>query len=187
MKAVGIVGSPRKEGNTELLVQKVLESIAKQGFETELISLADKRIDHCLGCISEEHHKVPCIIDDDMNKIYPKLLSANIIVVGSPVYGSNVSSLTKAFLDRLVCLPKRLFGRVGGVVVVGEIYGIVSTEKALMQALNYQGLTLPGWCTAEGHAKKRREILKDKEALESAERLGKILVDYSKALVALET
>lgn len=177
MKAIGIVGSPRLNGNTQILVQKVLDSISKRGFETELITLVDKKINHCLGCISDGHRKIPCVINDDMNAIYAKLISADIIVVGSPVYGSNVSSLTKAFLDRLVCLPKKLFGKVGGVVVVGEEYGIVSTEKALMQTLNYQGLTLPGWCTAEGHAKKKGEILKDKEALKSAERLGKILVE----------
>ena len=182
MKAVGIVGSPRKEGNTHILVQKVLESIERQGVETELIPLAGKKVGHCLGCISDEHRKNPCIIDDDMNGIYPKLLSADIIVIGSPVYGSNVSSLTKAFLDRLVCLPKKLEGKIGGIVVVGEIYGIVSTENALMQALNYQGLTLPAWCTAEGHAKKKGEILNDKEAMKSAKRLGETLVKYSKLL-----
>lgn len=176
MKAVGIVGSPRIGGNTQILVEKVLESIAKHGVETELITLADKKINHCLGCISDEHHQNPCIINDDMNSIYPKLLKADIVVVGSPVYGCNVSSLTKAFLDRLVCLPKKLDGKIGGIVVVGGEYGIVSTEKALMEALNYQGLTLPGWCTAEGHAKKKGEISKDKEALESAKRLGEILV-----------
>jgi multimeric flavodoxin WrbA len=182
MKAIGIVGSPRPGGNTQILVEKVLEGIAKHGVKTELITLADKKISHCLGCISDEPYKNPCIIDDDMKALYPKLLQADIIVIGSPVYGCNVSSLTKAFLDRLVCLPKKLEGKIGGVVVVGEEYGIVSTEKALMEALNYQGLTLPGWCTAEGHAKKKGEILKDKEALKSAKRLGEILVKAGKNL-----
>lgn len=100
MKVIGITGSQRKNGNTAFLVQETLNSI--DGAETELISLGDYEIKGCNGCEGcKKTYK--CVIQDGMQEIYPKLLSADAIVVGSPTYFYNITSIMKAFIERLYC------------------------------------------------------------------------------------
>ena len=80
MKVVGIVGSPRRGGNTEILTQIALEEIKKEGIETELISLAEKRIAPCDGCRScIETGK--CHIKDDFDSIFAKMKKADGIIL----------------------------------------------------------------------------------------------------------
>lgn len=98
MKIIGISGSPRKE-NTYYMVKTVLEAT---GHDYELILLCEKDIKPCLDCRNcHKTHKR--FTQDDMQKIYQKLVSANAIVLGSPTYFDNVSGLMKNFMDR--CLP----------------------------------------------------------------------------------
>ena len=85
MKILGIVCSPRSGGNTEILVRKALESAEKEGAEVEAWSVAGKDLkpcDHCLSCIKTGQ----CHIKDDMQALYPKMIEADGIVLGSPVY-----------------------------------------------------------------------------------------------------
>lgn len=103
MKILGIVGSRRKKGNTSHLVQEVLKPFREQGMETQLIFLGDYSINGCNGCEGcRETYK--CVIRDDMQKLYPEILEADAIVLGSPAYFYNVSSDMKAFIDRCYCL-----------------------------------------------------------------------------------
>ena len=85
MNVVGISGSPRRNGNTACLIKKSLEEIETHGIETELISLSEYNITDCRGC-ERCKDSYSCVIKDDMQKIYPKLVSADAIVVGSPTY-----------------------------------------------------------------------------------------------------
>lgn len=99
-KILGVVGSPRKNGNTDILVDNVLYGVDKNYFDVEKIYLCDMNFKGCIGCEGcSETNK--CIIKDDMQIIYDKINSADAIVLGSPTYFYNVSSLTKMFLDRL--------------------------------------------------------------------------------------
>ncbi len=99
-KILGIVGSPRKNGNTDILVDNVLLGVDSNNFETEKIYLGDLDFRGCIGC--EGCAKTnKCIVKDDMQILYEKLDNAAAIVLGSPTYFYNVSSLTKIFLDRL--------------------------------------------------------------------------------------
>ena len=102
MKVLGIVGSPRKEGNTSQLVRQALDGMMGQGVETEMIHLADYDFCDCRGCegCSETY---ACVIGDGMQKVYPQLLEADAVVLGSPTYFYDVTALMKAFLDRLYC------------------------------------------------------------------------------------
>ncbi|MFH1401782.1 MAG: flavodoxin family protein [Parcubacteria group bacterium] len=98
LRVLGISGSPRKKG-TNFMVKTVLEAM---GCDYELINLKDKNIKPCTACRGcYKTHE--CIIKDDMQDIYDKLRSANIIVLGSPTYFDNVTAQMKAFIDR--CLP----------------------------------------------------------------------------------
>lgn len=103
MKILGIVGSKRKKGNTSCLVREALDAARKEGLETELLYLGDYSIRDCTGCEGcKETYK--CVINDDMQKIYPLLLESDGIILGSPTYWYNVTADIKAFIDRCYSL-----------------------------------------------------------------------------------
>ncbi len=90
-----ISGSPRK-GNTDFVLSKINENIKG---DKELIFLKDKKIKHCIGCLSC-HEKPECILNDDMTEIRNKMLDSDIIIIGTPNYFGNISGLLKDFVDR---------------------------------------------------------------------------------------
>lgn len=102
MKAIAFNGSPRKGGNTELLLNTVLENIAAEGIETEFVQIGGKKIRGCTGCFACAQSKDNrCVFDDDiLNDCIVKMLEADAIIIGSPTYFANVSTETKALLDR---------------------------------------------------------------------------------------
>ncbi len=99
MKVVGFSGSPRVKGNTEFLIETALTQLQKQGFETELVRLGDKNIEQCSGCYSCVKLK-KCSIDDDFPQLFQKMMEADGIILGSPVYHSSITPKLKALLDR---------------------------------------------------------------------------------------
>ena len=124
MKAVGIVGSPRKDGNTRYLVDHCLKAIAEEGIETETIPLAGKTISGCRHCEYCREHPGECAINDDMQAIRDKMIAADAIIVGSPVYYGSATSLVKGLLERVGFSGKgSLAGKVGGPLVVARRAG----------------------------------------------------------------
>ncbi|MBN1629557.1 MAG: flavodoxin family protein [Thermoleophilia bacterium] len=133
MKILGVVGSPRRGGNTHLLVTDALEAAGRAGAETRLVMLRDHVIEGCRGCegCATTHR---CVIKDDMQSLYPLMLEADGLVLGSPAYFYNVSSLVKSFLERCYCLeafdpndrscwvgvPEAMGGACAVVIAVGE-------------------------------------------------------------------
>lgn len=104
MKVLGIVGSLRRGGNTELAVQASLKVAQDLGVEVEMISLADYRIYPCDGC---GHCKTQaCHLDDGMQELLPKIAAADALIIGSPVYYGGISGGLKCLLDR--CRPLKL-------------------------------------------------------------------------------
>lgn len=99
MKVIGFNGSPREKGNTEFLVQTALDQLRKLGFETELIRLGDKKIEQCSGCYACVNNK-ECSINDDFTEIFQKMIEADGIILGSPVYHASITPKLKAILDR---------------------------------------------------------------------------------------
>ena len=102
MKVLAISGSPRKKGNTSFLLQQALQELETHGIETELIHLSDYRFSDCIGC-EGCRESFRCVIKDDMQKIYPLINQADALILGSPTYFYDVTSIMKAFLDRLYC------------------------------------------------------------------------------------
>jgi multimeric flavodoxin WrbA len=98
MKILAISGSSRKR-NTEYMINKV---IASAGLDYDLVDLKDLEVRHCLNCKSC-HQSFRCVQQDDMQPLYGKVISADIIILGSPTYFDNVTGLMKNFMDR--CLP----------------------------------------------------------------------------------
>lgn len=102
MKALGIIGSRRKNGNTAVLVQSALKSLAKAGVSTREIFLEDYDINGCLACEGCRENNV-CVQKDGMQKLYPLLLEYDAIVIGSPTHFYNISASVNAFFERCYC------------------------------------------------------------------------------------
>lgn len=100
-KVLGIVGSPRKRGNTHILVSRILEGAESEGASTDIIFLKGMKIRECDGCHVCWEGK-DCNKKDDMLDIYPKLINSDVLVFGTPVYWFGPTALMKAFLDRFV-------------------------------------------------------------------------------------
>ncbi len=101
MNIVVLSGSMRKEGNTDLLVKSFVKGANKNN-EVEVISIADYKVNPCIGCNScFEREGNRCFQKDDMDIIYEKLSKADMIVIASPVYFYGISAKLKAIVDRL--------------------------------------------------------------------------------------
>lgn len=103
MKVLAISSSPRKDGNSDVLCDQFLKGAAEAGHETEKIRLSEKKISPCFACYGcTESHS--CVKKDDMADIQEKMVSADIIVLATPVYFYCMDSQMKMMIDR--CLPR---------------------------------------------------------------------------------
>ena len=100
MKVIGINGSSRKDGNTAIIIGKVFDELDKEGIETELIQLADYDIEPCRGCFACKDRGNCVFTKDGFTEIFSRIVEADGIILGSPVYSADVSAKMKAFLER---------------------------------------------------------------------------------------
>ncbi|TGE39279.1 flavodoxin family protein [Desulfosporosinus fructosivorans] len=145
MKILAINGSHRKGRNTTTLLRMVLDEAAVQGAATELLELSDLNIKFCTSCNKCLNRSQCSIPDDDMAIVEKKLLAADGILLGSPVYWVNVTTLMKNFMDRsryLHIYKNLLDGKVGAAVTTaGLLYGgQEATLKVMEYYLQLQGL-----------------------------------------------
>ena len=165
MKILAICCSPRKKGNTEILLNEALAAAKKDGAEVELFTVAGKTIGPCLACNACGKEGI-CAQKDDMQPLYDKMLAADGIIYGTPVYFYTLTAQCKAVMDRSIALnhPKRnLNNKVGGIVVVGASFGNIDAVKDLyfyfvsrrMLAANY----ISAYAMAEGDVKQLEKCL----------------------------
>jgi multimeric flavodoxin WrbA len=100
-KILAVVGSPRKNGNTHILVARILDGARQSGAETETIFLGDLDIRECDGCHVCWKGNL-CSKKDDMLDMYPKIIQSDVIIFGTPVYWYGPTALMKCFIDRMV-------------------------------------------------------------------------------------
>jgi len=179
MKAIAIVGSARKDGNTAALARIVLGELEKMGIETELIELAGmdiKSCKACYGCFKNKDGK--CIIKGDgVNELLGKMAEADAIIIGSPTYFSNVSSDIKALIDRagLVGIANDfMFKRkVGAAVVAVRRAGSVNAFDAINKLFFINQMIVPGsvyWNMGIG--RNPGEVNDDEEGVRTMKILG---------------
>ncbi len=176
MKVVGICGSPRK-GNTEWMLRKLLDEVARAGMETELILLREKHIEGCDGCLSCEaggtQRKGACRIQDDMQLIYPKLAEADGFAFGTPVYFDMLSGLLKSFMDRTCPIWPNLEHK----PVVGVAVAEAGIGQAIANLKAYSGICGMRWVgEVTALAKTPKQASKDKDLELQLERLARKLV-----------
>jgi multimeric flavodoxin WrbA len=186
MKALGIVGSPRKGGNTEQYMQHTLKVIAEEGIETELISLAGKDIRPCTSCFTcREGEK--CSIDDDLMPIYQKMKEADAIIIGSPVYFQGSNALTRAFLERsgFIALQngRPFAGKVGGPLVVTRRSAASLAFAQTLLWFSGQRMFIPG-ALATAFGRDKGDVVKDEEGMNAAKDFGKGVAFLLKKLKA---
>ena len=161
-KILGLVGSPRKEANTWLMVKKALEEAATiSGAATELYELSGKRINHCIGC-QKCAELGQCVFKDDFMEFLEKYLEADGIIWGAPVYHMSIPSLMKAAIDRMGNMLEAFYiksgkdiprySKVCGVITVGAhrnggqelVLSYMNSSCILMNNVVVSGMTLAG-------------------------------------------
>ena len=176
MKVVGICGSPRR-GNTEWMLRRLLEAVARRGAETELILLRKKKVKSCNGCLTCEvggkARKGVCSIQDDMQEIYPELLEADCLVFGTPVYFEMLSGLLKNFMDRTCPIWPKLEGKLFiGIAVAEE--GVGKAIENLRTYCSVCGMRWGGHVTAL--AKSPGQVAEDTKVHRKLEQLASKLI-----------
>lgn len=187
MKVLGVMGSPRIKGNTDLLLDEALKGAQSQGAEVEKIIVDKLKIAPCreyYGCLKDGN----CVIRDDMDAIYPKLLDADRIIVASPIFFYGLTSQVKALIDRCQALWARKYvlkqnppdsGRKGAFIAVGAtrgkrlFEGSILTVEFLFQAIGviYVDELLIQGVDQKGEIKEHPTALTD--AFELGKRLAK--------------
>jgi len=188
----GIVCSPRRGGNTEILVRHALDSAAEAGAAaTELVHLGDRHILPCAGC--EACVKTgTCCQQDDMQEIYGKLLNADGIIIGTPVYFWGVTAQAKSFMDRTYCLvshhramvhgsgsplesPREdLRGKVGGIITVAQRAGATPAVTQISDFYRIHRILEAGAGIA--YARGRGDVMNDEQGLREARLVGRSVV-----------
>ena len=179
MKVVAFSGSARKDGNTAILINNVLQELEKEGIETELFQFAGKKIRGCLACMKcFENQDQRCSNKNDvLNECLEKMIEADGIILGSPTYFSNVSTEIKALIDRagLVSIANghMLKRKVGAAVVAVRRAGSVSVFDAINYFFFINQLIVPGsiyWNMGIGLDK--GDVEKDEEGIQTMKVLG---------------
>ena len=183
MKVVGIVGSGNRGGNTEIITRIALEEVEKEGLETELISLAGKKIQPCDGCRSCVKTG-KCHFKDDFEAIFLKMKKADGIILSTPVYYGAAAPQLVSFLSRFYSKKnKPLRNKVGGPIVVARRAGQNFTFAQIMFFFMIQEMIVPGstyWNVAFGRLK--GDVLKDDEGIQTIRHFGKKLAWLAKKI-----
>lgn len=181
MRIVGILGSARKGGNTESLLDVALKEAQENGVLTDKISLADKSIapcDGCSGCVETGE----CVIHDDVQGIFQKMLDAEGIIWATPVYFWSMTAQTKALMDRTYALlfPKlQLASKVGGLILVASSRGCMNTANVFQMYFNYNHMVFAEF--AWGYAREKGEIKDNAFALNMAKEMVRQMISLINA------
>lgn len=191
MKAVAINGSPRKGGNTEILLRKALEPLSGAGWLTEFIQLGGKKIRGCSACYRcFETKDGRCSMKTDVfNECYEKMRGAQAIILGTPTYFTDVSAEMKSLLDRagLVSIANGglLRGKIGAAVVAVRRGGGTHAFDTINHMFLMSGVIIPGstyWNLGFGLDK--GDVARDDEGLRNMEDLGRTIAWLGAAMSA---
>ncbi len=179
MKVVAFNGSPRKSGNTAILIKQVFGELEKNGIETELIQLGGKKIKGCIACGKcFENKNKRCIFNDDiLNECLEKMIEADGIIIGSPTYFANVTTEVKALIDRsgfvAIANDRMLKRKIGAAVVAVRRAGAANVFDAINKLFMINQMIVPGssyWNLGIGLDK--GDVENDEEGLKTMSALG---------------
>ncbi len=191
MKVIAFNGSGRKNGNTALLIRRVLQALEAEGIETELVQLAGEKLrgcNACRNCYSTKNKR--CAIEDDNVNVYiQKMIESDGIIFGSSVYFSMMTPELKALCDRAFYVARAngdLFKRkVGAAVVAVRRAGGITTLDAINHFFLISQMIIPSssyWNVGVG--RKKGDVEDDEEGMQTMEDLGKNMAWLIKKLKA---
>ncbi len=180
MKVIAFNGSSRKDGNTAILLKRVLQVLEAEGIQTELVQLAGAPIrgcNACRACYTTKNNR--CAIEDDKVNLYiQKMLKADGIILGSPVYFSMMTPELKALIDRAGYVARAnddMFKKkVGAAVVAVRRAGAMPTFDAINHFFLISQMIVPGssyWNIGIG--RKKGDVESDEEGMATMDDLGK--------------
>jgi len=179
MKVVAFNGSPRKGGNTELLIRMVFEELEKEGIETELVQLGGEKVRGCLACYQcTEMMNKRCAVDDDIiNECIGKMVEADGIILGSPTYHADVTAELKALIDRAGLVSganDAMFRRkVGAAVVAVRRGGAIHVFNTINIFFTISQMIIPSSCYWNlGIGRNIGEVEDDEEGIRTMKVLG---------------
>ncbi len=176
MKVVAFNGSPRKDGNTSILIKRVFNELEKQKIETELVQLAEKEIRGCIACYKcfENKDRRCSVKNDAANEYIEKMLGADGIILGSPVHVYDVTPAMKALIDRTGFVSKANDGmyknKVGGAVVAVRRTGATHALATMNHFFLVGEIIIVG--RGVGVGRDKGEVEKDEEGMELVKSLG---------------
>jgi multimeric flavodoxin WrbA len=182
MRALAINGSPRKHGNTRLLLEQVLAPLAQAGWETELVQVGGRDLHGCRACdLCERNLDLRCGSEDDVfNDVFARMLKADAVILGSPTYFADVSAEMKALVDRAgyVAMANRfaMAGKIGAAVVAVRRGGATHAFDTMNHLFFISQMVVPGstyWNLAIG--REAGEVAGDAEAMRNMHHLGRAI------------
>ena len=179
MKVLGINCSPRKGGNTELLIKEVFKALEKEGIKTELFQIGGQKVNGCVACMKcrKEADGICHKNNDLINKGISKMLKADAIIIGSPVYNADLTADAKAFLEvssyALGGAGRPLKHKPGAAVIAVRRAGAIHAFDSINHFFLVNEMIIPGssyWNIGIGREK--GEVLKDAEGMRTMKVLG---------------
>jgi multimeric flavodoxin WrbA len=190
MRVLAVNGSPRKEGNTFLLLKKALEPLASAGWETELVQLADYRLEGCtgcMGCFATGDGRCVGRPDDDFAALFERILSADALVLGSPCYFASITAELKALIDRVGLVAMAggglLRGKIGAAVVAQRRGGATHAFDTINHLFQISQMIVPGstyWNFGVGL--EAGDVCSDDEGNANMAHLGAVIAWLGKAI-----
>jgi len=177
MKVLGLVGSPRKGGNTDLLVSAVLYGAGASNHEIEKLFLYDLEISPCIDCRGCKKRACQCVLKDGMKQLYQKLEDADVLIFGTPLYWYGPTAKMKLFIDRLrpYIASKKLKDKKALLVVPSEegAKACHNLVRMFELSLKYLEVALVGKLLVK--ASEKAEVKNQPRILDKAFNLGKAL------------
>lgn len=191
LKVVAFNGSPRKEGNTSILIRHIFDELENEGIATELVQVGGEQIRGCSACMKcYENRDQRCVFDDDIvNDCIGKMIDADGIIFGSPVYFLDVTAEMKALIDRSGMVSMTNGGlyrrKVATAVAAVRRSGGNTTIDTILHFLLYSDMTVPG-IPVIGIGREIGDVLKDEEGIARAKEVGKNMAWLLKTIASAE-
>ena len=188
MKVLALNGSPRKNGNTATLLEKVLSPLIEAGWETETVQIGGQKIQGCRGCLKcAEKKNRRCVFDNDiLNGVLEKMLAADAMILGTPCYFTDMSAEMKALVDRagfVAFVNGGLFqGKIGAAVVAAGRGGATHAFDSINHMFLMSRMLVPGstyWNM--GYGSNEKDVLNDSYGMENMNHLGRTIAWLGKA------
>jgi multimeric flavodoxin WrbA len=190
-KVVAFNGSPRKDGNTSILIRRILDELENEGIETELVQVGGQMIRGCTDCRRcFENRDRRCVFDDDIvNDCIGKMVDADGIILASPVYFLDVTSEMKALIDRAGVVARANDGpfRRKAAIAAAAVRrsGANHTIDTLLHFMLYSGMIIPG-APVIGIGRDIGDVRKDEEGMARAKEAGKNMAWLLKTIASAE-